>query len=346
MFIDFSTLDFEKLKSVYADEVYYSQVILFLDTYLYSDGFKSQTSGSTGEPKYLEISNLQAEESARISNAYFKIDLTTHFLLCLDIRYIGSKLMLIRAKIAGAKITILPPSLKFYEFIVTEKYDFISLTPLHVIHILDHCPDFFQQIKTCLIGSSGVSPNLESRLRAIEAKAQFYESYAMTETVSHFALRNISAHETCFTILTDFQISINDDSCLEIYHPIIVLNKITTTDIVELISPTQLKYIGRQDNIININGLKINPETLENEWSEFLDFKFIVAGEPENSLGQQLIIILKDKINLTLNEIHSFLESAGISHKYFPKVLYFSTDWVMTESLKPKRKEIFLNRIV
>lgn len=343
MYIDFAELDFEKLKSEHQRDEYYSKVIDFLESYLFSDSFISYTSGSTGEPKALTIEKLSAEESARLSNLYFNISNQTQFLLCLDIRFIGSKLMLVRANLAKAKVTILKPSLKFYTSILDQKFDFISLTPLHVKNILEHNPFYFQKIATCLIGSSGVSFELENQLKNLDSQTKFYESFAMTETISHFALRNISSNETEFTVLSGFEISINEENCLEIYHPIILPKKISTNDIVEITSHTTLKYIGRRDNVINSSGLKIYPEILENEWGQYFDFKFIIAGEPEYTLGQQLIMIISSPF-VSKELIYKKLEDVKIPHRYLPKEIYYCNPWHETESLKPKRKEIFANR--
>lgn len=344
MFIDFAELDFEKLKSDYQQDEYFAKVLDFLQTYLYTNSFVSYTSGSTGEPKALAIEKSRAEESARLSNQYFNIKSETKFLLCLDIRFIGSKLMLIRANLAKAKVEIVKPSLKFYESVLDQKIDFISLTPIHVQHILDHNPHYFQNITTCLIGSSGVSLVLENRLKNLNTTTQFFESFAMTETISHFALRNISKGETEFTILSGFEISINQEHCLEIKHDIIIPEKIVTNDIVEISSPNTLIYKGRKDNVINSSGLKINPEALENEWTQYFDFKFILAGEPENTLGQQLIMIVSDPENYTKEMIFDKLNNANIPHRFIPKEIYSCIPWIETESLKPRRKEIFEKR--
>lgn len=345
MFIDFSAFDFEKLKNKYQHDVYYAKVLDFLDKYYHSDHFHSHTSGSTGEPKLLEISNIQANESAKLSNQYFGINADTHFLLCLDIRYIGSKLMLIRAKNAQAKITIIEPSLTFYNSLLGQRFDFISLTPLHVIHILDHNPDYFQSISICLIGSSGVTADLSKRILGLKGITQFFESYAMTETISHFALKNISKREPYFKLLPGFEVSINENHCLEIYHPSIVPIKILTTDIVEILEKNELNYIGRSDNIININGLKLNPETLENEWSEFIPYRFIVAGEPEDTLGQRLILIFNSSQMIDKNTIFQLFTKAQVSKKLIPSEIFKCDKWTETDSLKPKRKEIYANRV-
>lgn len=346
MYIDFENLDFDLLKTKFSNDEYYSRVIDFLEKYLFQDYFVSHTSGSTGIPKELRIDKNRANESARLSNQYFEINNLCHLLLCLDIRFIGSKLMLVRAHLAKAKVKILKPSLQFYKEVVNEDFDFISLTPLHVSRILEETPKFFSRIKKCLIGSSAVSFELEKRLKLLETHTIFYESYAMTETISHFALRNISLGETSFATLSGFEISMTEEDCLEIYHPTIIPEKIKTNDVVAILDDKHLVYKGRKDNVINSGGIKINPESIESEWSQFLPFEFILAGIPENTLGQQLIMIVKTPATISKSEIYQRLKEREIPSRMQPKEIWICTDWIQTESLKPKRKEIFDNRIV
>lgn len=113
MFLDFEHLNLRTLRENYGQDAYFSSVLDFVASFLVSDSFISYTSGSTGDPKELEIDMGRAIASAHLSNSYFNITYHTHFVLCLDIKYIGSKMLLIRAYKAGAKLEVLRPSLNF-----------------------------------------------------------------------------------------------------------------------------------------------------------------------------------------------------------------------------------------
>lgn len=343
MFIDFSAFELEKLITQYSQDEYYSKVIDFLASYYQQNKFFSYTSGSTGEPKKIEFTHTQAIASAEVSNEYFEIDERTNFLLCLDIRFIGSKMMLIRASIGGAKITIIKPSLNFYKEVEGRKFDFISLTPLHLYHILEYQPHFFNHIGKCLIGSSAIQGKLEVQLLAYNFQTIFYESYAMTETLSHIAIRNVSTQEKYFRLLEGFLVYHYQEDLLAIAHPKILPSPIFTNDRVEITDSQHILYKGRKDNVINSGGIKISPESLEKEWSRWLDVDFILAGEKDEILGERLIMVTQVKSEVSLEEIRLILSEKGVENRYLPKSIYFSTNWSLTESLKPKREVILAN---
>lgn len=346
MFLDFEHLNLHSLRENYAQDAYFSSVLDFIESLLVSDSFISYTSGSTGEPKVLNINKNRANASADLSNRFFRITNLTHFVLSLDIKYIGSKMLLIRAQQAGAKVEVVRPSLNFYTEVKTPLIDFISLTPIHVNHILVNYPVFFNKVKTCLIGASGVSKVLEDKLWNQNLKTVFYESFAMTETISHFALRNISNHEEHFECLDGFEVNVNDKGCLEVYHPVVLPEKVVTNDIVKCIDSSRFIFLGRKDNLINTGGLKISPEKLEKDWSLFLPFKFILAGEQDAILGQRIVMILDPESTLTRLQILQLFQINSVAVKLVPKKFYKTKAWYETESLKPLRMEIIKHKVL
>ena len=346
MYLDFENLNLDTIECEFQDDSYLNSVIDFLRTFLNNDSFISYTSGSTGEPKLLIISKERALESARLSNDFFGINNSTHFLHCLDIKFIGSKMMLLRAYLAGAKVEVVKPSLEFFRDSKLDVIDFISLTPLHIHKILDTTPQFFQKVEICLIGGSSVSLQLEKQIISGNFKTKFYESFAMTETFSHFALRDISGKQNYFKLLQGFEISINENQCLEVYHKNILPEKIITNDIVELGSNSTFSFKGRLDNVINSGGLKVNPETLEKEWSTFLPFKFIIASEPNTIYNQAIIMVINENNILCKNEILNLLIQNEVPSRWHPKAIYYSQTWIETSSHKPVRSEILKNKIL
>jgi O-succinylbenzoic acid--CoA ligase len=346
VYLDFENFDVTFCEQKFSQDYYFQSVLDFLKLFSESDSFTSNTSGSTGIPKLISIDKSKAIESARLSNEFFGITNQTKFLHCLDNKYIGSKMMLIRASLAQAKVLVIKPSLDFFTSCDDESIDFISLTPLHVERIIHSRPQFFDNIKTCLIGASGVSSQLEKEILGIKAKTTFFESFAMTETLSHFALRNISAKEKSFRLLNGFFISVNRNQGLQVQHDLILPEGVATNDIVNIEADGTFTFIGRLDNVINTGGIKISPENIEREWGLFLPFKFILAGENDTILGQKLIMILQDNQNLMKREIIELLQKHGIPSRLMPKAIYVANAWTETPSHKPIRNEIFASRKV
>ena len=92
--------------------------------------------------------------------------------------------------------------------------------------------------------------------------------------------------------------------------------------------------------------MKINPEKLEKEWSLFLPFKFILAGEDDPVLGQRIIMVLEPECAITKPRILQLFHGNSIAVKFIPKVFYLAKIWHQTDSLKPLRREIIGNKIL
>ena len=120
-------------------------------------------------------------------------------------------------------------------------------------------------------------------------KNKIYETFGMTETVSHVALKNISKGEKSFKALDGIRFKSNN-GCLKIYSKELLEAPITTSDIVDLQSEKEFVWKGRQDFIINSGGIKINPEVVEKTLSGFFSTPFIVLGLPDNTLGEKLVV--------------------------------------------------------
>src|SRR5690606_20744109 len=123
--------------------------------------------------------------------------------------------------------------------------------------------DKLHLIRQLIIGGAAVSHTLKNKIHEAlsGAETQIFETYGMSETLSHIALKEIypnPAEE--FTVLQGVQISTDARGCLEIFAPGLNPELLVTNDLVDLKSPVTFTYLGRIDNVINSGGLKIFPE--------------------------------------------------------------------------------------
>ena len=102
------------------------------------------------------------------------------------------------------------------------------------------------QIKTLLVGGAAVSKSLSHHLMG--HGSAIFETYGMTETVSHIAIKNISKGADNFTVLPDLSIAIDDRDSLVVHgtkvHPAIL----TTNDVCAFVSNTSLIWLGCCEN--------------------------------------------------------------------------------------------------
>jgi len=85
----------------------------------------------------------------------------------------------------------------------------------------------------------------------------------MTETITHIAIQSLNhPHEEHFQCLPGVSIATGNENQLRIQAPWLP-QAIQTSDIIQLISPNQFKWLGRADFVINSGGIKLHPELIE-----------------------------------------------------------------------------------
>ncbi|MEQ8238394.1 MAG: AMP-binding protein [Cyclobacteriaceae bacterium] len=293
------------------------------------DSFQFNTSGSTGQRKSINLSRSQLKYSAEVTLNY--IDPDHHFassLLCINPRFIGGTMVIIRALVGKMQLHIQKASSLPS---IDTAIDLISMVPLQVDSLLKNCPEKFEHINTLIIGGAAISENSLDQLRAISS-LNTYTSYGMTETASHIALRHITEN-TGFKLLGDIKATIVD-SKLNLQGSATNQLKICTNDIIEFITNDTFVYKGRIDNVINSGGYKIFPEEVESILRSFFDFPFFIAGVNDEYLGEKVVLLAQTKNNLELSE-----EIKMKLHRYqVPKEIILLSRFEYTETEKINRK--------
>ena len=127
-------------------------------------------------------------------------------------------------------------------------------------------------------------------------KNTIYETFGMTETISHIALKNITANEQNFKALEGVSFK-SIEGCLKIICPDLLKNPLITNDLVEIFSEKEFSWVGRKDFVVNSGGIKLFPEKIERKLSKFLKDPFVVIGIPDESLGEKLVIVFEGKVS-------------------------------------------------
>jgi O-succinylbenzoic acid--CoA ligase len=285
-----------------------------------------QTSGTTGAPKTIRTSKQAMVESAIATGDFFDLRPGNRALQCLPVKYIAGKLMFIRAFILGLDMDFVAPSAHPLENKSDVKYDFIAMVPLQAKNSLKE----LKNVKKLIIGGSMISKALEKELLKLPTKV--YETYGMTETITHIAAREIG--EKVFTVLPNITISYDYRNCLVIHAPRISDDSIVTNDIVELTNENQFKFIGRYDNIINSGGIKLIPEQIEEKLSGKIAARFFVTGKADEKLGEKLVLVIEGEKQKIEDAVFDALD------KYEkPKEILFIPKFKQTENGKILRKE-------
>ena len=300
-----------------------------LDWFDDKEYIKMQTSGSTGKPKSIQVDKQAMVNSALATGDFFGLNAGDTILNCLPVQYVAGKMMFVRAFILGLEMDFVAPSSHPFE-LIDKKYDFTALVPLQAMNSLDKLVNF----KTIIIGGAKVSAELEKKLKPI--KSNIYETYGMTETITHIAARKMGAK--AFTTLPNVVLSQDENNCLLIHASNISNEIIHTNDIVELVSENQFVFLGRFDTIINSGGIKLIPEQIEEKMMPFIKNRFFVIGKADKELGEHLVLVVEGK------EMPIDIDKMETLDKYErPKEIIFIPQFKETPTGKVIRKETFLS---
>ncbi|WP_027380990.1 AMP-binding protein [Chryseobacterium daeguense] len=332
MVIDFKNLNINQL---YFQTEFDEKIKQFLEEWFSgSETVKVQTSGSTGIPKIFDIEKKKMVNSAVMTCNFLGLKEGDSALICLPVEYISGKMMIVRSLVKNLKLITSDPSLKPLNDL-NEKINFCAMTPLQVENSLDK----LYLIKNLIIGGAAVSENLKKKIAQTlkSSDAQIFETYGMSETLSHIGLKQIFPHpEDFFTVFENVEISTDSRGCLKIFAPDLNSEILQTNDLVEIINKKQFKFLGRIDNVINSGGAKIFPEQLEALVKRIIPNEAVFLGVDDESLGQKLMLIIEGKQSDDLIE--------KISHIPFEKSFHRPKEIIFIEEI-PRTPNGKVNRI-
>ncbi|RPA68400.1 acyl-CoA synthetase [Cyclobacteriaceae bacterium YHN15] len=339
---------FEQIKTGLwsVQDPYFHQALSFCRDWLKGKGeFELSTSGSTGTPKIIQVSRKQMEISAKATHDFFGIEKEAKLLCCLNTQMIAGKMMLVRGMEWHAIIYLVQAQSNPLEE-VDQLFDFVAMVPLQVATCIENpfSRSKLANIKNLIVGGAPSSPDLLQKITELKLKA--YQTFGMTETVSHVALAEIRGGELIYTVLPGVKIGLDDEDKLWIEAPMAKEARLQTNDVVELLHPKAFRWKGRADFTINSGGIKLQPEILEPKMAEsihsiFGNRNFFLFGKPDEKLGQKPILVIefpkdeKRALDL-LNKLKAVLERYQV-----PKEILFNPEFTKTASGKINRTATF-----
>ncbi|MEN2281060.1 AMP-binding protein [Algoriphagus sp. SE2] len=306
--------------------------------------FELKTSGTTGSPKIIKVERSQMHESALATQEYFNIQKGIKSLCCMNAKYIAGKMMLVRAMIWESPITLVEPSSNPFATLPKNLNPrFVAMAPLQVEQSLKLNSEDLKQIDYLLIGGAPISKKLKSLI--LENKLNAFQTFGMTETVSHIALASIQEGKLIYEILPGVQFGLDKRGAIWTKSAMSNGQLIQTNDLVKLVSENSFEWLGRADFVINSGGVKLHPEILEPKMesiisTHFPESDFFLFGIPDEYLGQRLVLFIesdaeeKEKAKNLHEELKANLE------KYeSPKEVYLIKKFTRTDSGKINRQK-------
>lgn len=284
------------------------------------------TSGSTGIPKLVRVLKQSMVNSAIASGLFFDLQPGCRILNCLPMKYVAGKMMFVRSFVLGLEMDFVPASLHPLKKL-EECYDFSAMVPLQAQNSLED----LHLIKKLIVGGAQINSKLEKQLLKLK-KTECYETFGMTETVSHIAAKKVG--EKAFRLMPNVTISTDNRNCLIINAPLLIDEPVITNDLVEIVDGNKFKFLGRLDNVINSGGVKINPEQVEEKLVHKINSRFMISGKPDVNLGEKVILIIESEPFPIENSIFNELD------KYEkPKEIHFLKHFKDSNNGKLLRRE-------
>ena len=308
--IDFSTeTDIQALAKDREPSIWEVPVFDFIkEWYADAPSFEVHTSGSTGTPKAIRHTRAAMTASAERTCDFFGLKRGDTALAAMPARYIGGKMMVLRSIVRGLRLVcVAPASDPLQALDPMLPINFTAFTPMQMSKILSHSAsaEKLSHIRQIILGGGEVPEVLREQLQSLSA--EIYESYGMTETITHIALKKLNGPDRSdyFTAMKDVSLRLDDRGCLAIHAPYLHEGELVTNDIVELHSPTQFRWLGRYDNVINTGGIKVYAEEIERKLQPFISIPFFITGTADDTLGQTVTLVAEGTPDIntdTLNE--------------------------------------------
>ncbi len=237
---------------------------------------------------------------------FFGLKSDSFLFSCVSTRFIGGKMMAVRAWELGCKYGYEEPSnhpeLRIAD---NEIIDLLSVVPSQMLYFTEN-PELAAKVRRFLVGGAPLDFNLRNRI--LELGLEVWESYGMTETCSHIALRRVQKHPTGFIPLEGIKISQDERGCLVIT---IGDEKFQTNDIVEFKEENTFEIKGRIDNVIITGGRKAFPEQIEEKLSGWLQDNYAISKEQfaitslsDKKWGEKIVLAISHpQIQFEVSEI-------------------------------------------
>ncbi len=315
--------------------------------------FSVQTSGSTGKPRPILLSRQQMINSAKLTRRALGLKSGDHALLCLSPAHIAGKMMLVRALEIGLAITAVTAGRNPFDSYPPEEvpcFDFAAFVPLQLRTIIERGGVGLERVdamKAVLVGGAELPAGFDDLLQ--ELQAPLYQTFGMTETSTHIALRRLNgaAASDSYKVLPGITVARDARGCLTIKGSVTDDRTVVTNDVVEFEADGSFRWRGRFDNVINSGGIKVQAEHVEQVIAEvlqevstkFATAEFFVAGVPAPDVGEQVAVFFEtDELSVSDTDHLRDLLSNRLSRYEIPRLFRSTRRFSRTPTAKLDRK--------
>jgi O-succinylbenzoic acid--CoA ligase len=239
------------------------------------------TSGSTGQPKGVELSATALLHSARASLARIGAARGERWLCCLPANHVAGLQVLIRSIVSEAEPV----------FAEDGEYDHVSLVPTQLRRRLDAGAPL-SELKTILLGGAAAGAPLLAAARA--GGARVVTTYGMSETCGGCVYDGYPLDGVSVTEGADGRLVIDGPVLFSGYagQPSRT-GPFVTSDLGHVDKSGFVEVRGRADDVINTGGYKVVPGEVERALESCAAVQdVVVVGRPDPEWGERVIAIV------------------------------------------------------
>jgi O-succinylbenzoic acid--CoA ligase len=249
------------------------------------------TSGSTGEPKGVELSAAALLHSARASLARLGAQPGQRWLCCLPVTHVAGLQVLVRSLVSGTEPAVAPVT-----GLLTEAGSgcaHVSVVPAQLARLMDDPAGAaaLAALSSVLVGGAAAGPGLLERARAAGVRA--VTTYGMSETCGGCVYDGVP--------LDGVSVRAGGDGLLRISGPVLMnryrggpdlTGEFVTSDL-GVVADGRVVVRGRADDVINTGGHKVVPGEVAAVLATCPGVReVVVVGRPDTEWGERVTAVV------------------------------------------------------
>ena len=277
------------------------------------------TSGSSGKPKLVRLSENHLQASVRAVNETLQLSRASVWLDCLPLVHVGGLSVLLRCACAAAAVVLHQgfEAAAVLSDLSKRRITHISLVPTMLAQLLEIGRQPPPGLQVVLVGGAPLEPALA--VRAVAAGWPVWVSYGMTDTTSMVTVRRLGAEDDnpqqVGSPLPGFELRTVDESgrpvtgqgVVQVRGAAVAHNGhrhaeawFTTGDRGQLDDAGRLTLLGRSDAMLLSGGEMVQPEQVEQLLAAFPGIDEVaVTGQADPLWGERVVVVYRGAIETT-----------------------------------------------
>ena len=303
------------------------------------------TSGSTGEPRAVELTYANWLWSAFGSALALGLDRNERWLCALPLDHVGGLSIVIRSAIYATTAVVHTgfDAERVGLACSAGEVTLVSLVPTTLRRVLDGLAGPPKELRCALIGGAPLDQKLAER--ALDAGFAVAQTYGLTEACSQVTTSEIGETKTSGLPLAPTEVEIAPDGEILVRGPTVAAGAtaadgwLHSADLGSLDDRGRLTVVGRKGDLIISGGENVMPGEVERILCEHPAIaEAAVHARPDEQWGQAVVatVVLAPGANVDLQQLRTYCSELLAAAKV-PKELFIVSDLPRTASGKLRR---------